>query len=101
MKYITNFYKNLFGRPEETQTSIKDLELKISEEENKNLMAPFPLDEIKEVVLGVKKNKSPGPDGFPADFYQEFWDLVKWDIKALVEEFAKGNILDLTMVSLP
>jgi hypothetical protein len=55
-------------------------------------MTPFSLDEIKKVVFGMKKNKSPGPDGFPADFYQEFWDLVKWDLKALVEQFAKGRI---------
>ena len=26
------------------------------------------------------------------DFYQDFWDLVKWEIKALVDSFAKGEI---------
>ena len=55
-------------------------------------MSPFSLDEIHQVVFGMKRNKSPGPDGFPADFYQDFWDLVKWDLKALAEGFARGEI---------
>ena len=48
--------------------------------------------EIKEVVFGMKRNKSPGPDGFLADFYQDFWDLVKWDLKDLVDKFIYGDI---------
>ena len=55
-------------------------------------MAPFSLNEIHQVVFGMKRNKSPGPDGFPADFYQDFWDLVKWDVKTLVDSFAKWEI---------
>ena len=56
------------------------------------LLAPFSLTEIHQVVFGMKRNKSPGPDGFPADFYQDFWGAVKWDVKALVASFAKGEI---------
>ena len=51
----------------------------------------------------MKRNRSPGPDGFPADFYQDFWDMVKWDLKALVEGFARGKLIlpGLTMALLP
>jgi hypothetical protein len=27
--------------------------------------------------MQMKKNKAPGPDGFPAEFYQVFWDTIK------------------------
>ena len=32
-------------------------------------------------------NKAPGPDGFPAEFYQAFWDLIKDDLIAMFVEF--------------
>ena len=55
-------------------------------------MALFSLTEIHQVVFGMKRNKSPGPDGFPDDFYQDLWEVVKWDLQALVDCFAKGEI---------
>ena len=35
-------------------------------------------------------NKAPGPDGFPAEFYQAFWDLIKDDLMAIFVEFHNG-----------
>jgi hypothetical protein len=40
----------------------------------------------------MKHNKSLGPDGFPTEFYQIFWDLVKGDLMALFREFHRGNL---------
>ena len=44
----------------------------VSEEENEVLVAPFSEEEVKLAVLDMKQNKAPGPDGFPAEFYQFF-----------------------------
>jgi len=44
----------------------------VSEEENEVLVAPFSEEEVKLAVLDMKQNKAPGPDGFPAEFYQIF-----------------------------
>jgi hypothetical protein len=35
----------------------------------------------------MKPNKAPGPDGFPAEFYQRFWEVIKYDLMALFKEF--------------
>jgi hypothetical protein len=26
--------------------------------------------------MQIERNKAPGPDGFSAEFYQRFWDLM-------------------------
>jgi hypothetical protein len=40
----------------------------------------------------MEHNKAPGPDGFPTEFYQVFWDLIKNDLMTLFSEFHRGNL---------
>jgi hypothetical protein len=34
--------------------------------------------------MQMEKNKAPGPDGFPAEFYQSFWEVIKKDLMAML-----------------
>jgi hypothetical protein len=40
----------------------------------------------------MKHNKAPGPDGFPAEFYQVFWSLIKDDLMAMFRDFHAGDL---------
>jgi mannosylglycoprotein endo-beta-mannosidase len=40
----------------------------------------------------MEHNKAPGPDGFLAEFYQHFWDIIKPDLLALFNEFHQGTL---------
>jgi hypothetical protein len=40
----------------------------------------------------MEKNKAPRPDGFPAEFYQVFWETMKGDLMALFKDFQDGNL---------
>ena len=44
----------------------------VSDIENELLMEAFTEKEIKEVIFQMEHNKAPGPDEFPAEFYQFF-----------------------------
>jgi hypothetical protein len=50
-------------------------------------------------------NKAPRPDGFPAEFYQHFWDIIKYDLLALFNEFYQGIVplhcLNFDVITLP
>ena len=85
--YITNYYKGLFGAPEEGNFSLDESCTtdipQVSAAEN-NLLTPlYSEEEVRKTVFQMEHNKAPGPDGFPAEFYQNFWHVIKADLLQL------------------
>jgi hypothetical protein len=85
--YITNYYKDLFGESEEGTFTLEESRTQdipqVSAEENAFLTAPYSEEEVRKAIFLMEHNKAPGPDGFPAEFYQNFWDTIKSDLLAL------------------
>jgi hypothetical protein len=52
----------------------------------------FTEDEIKKAIFQMEHNKAPGPDRFPAEFYQVFWNVIKSDLLDLFKEFHNGTL---------
>jgi hypothetical protein len=95
-EYISEYYKNMFGPPAPTSCELiesarEDIN-QLSNEENEILVPSFTEQEVHEAILQMEKNKAPGPDGFPAEFYQKFWETVKNDIMALFISFQNGEL---------
>lgn len=64
----------------------------VSDEENTLLVSVFTEDEVRKAIFQMEHNKAPGLDGFPAEFYQFFWNLIKDDLMALFMDFHKGEL---------
>jgi hypothetical protein len=100
--YITTYYKNLFGAPEDSHITLDETRVddipQVSPQENALLSAPYSEEEIRKAVFQMEHNKAPGPDGFPAEFYQTFWDTIKNDLLQLFHELHSGQ-LDLFRIN--
>jgi hypothetical protein len=71
-KYITKYYKNLFGPPDITRVKMdeswKDDIRQVSDQENELLIQNFTEAEVKETALQMKHNTILGPESFPPEF---------------------------------
>jgi hypothetical protein len=94
--YTTSYYKGLFGVPEESNFSLDETRTEdipqVSQARNNFLTSPYTEEEERKTAFQMEHNKAPGPDGFPAEFYQSFWDVIKFDLLALFADIHAGQL---------
>jgi len=56
------------------------------------LVAEFTKEEIRGAIFQMNHKTVPGPDGFPPEFYQVFWNVIKDDLMPLFIDFNKGEL---------
>jgi hypothetical protein len=59
-----------------------------------DMAADVTREDIWKVVFSFNKNKAPGPDGFPTEFFQRAWPIVGEDVtEAILDFFSYGKLL--------
>ena len=66
---------------------------KLNQEEIEDLNRPITSMEIKAVIRNLPANKSPGPDGFTAEFYQKFREELTSILFKLFQKISKEGKL--------
>ena len=79
---------------------------KLNQEEIENLNRPITSTETETVIRSLPTNKSPGPDGFPAEFYQKFREeltpiLLKIFQKIAEEGKLPNSFYEVTITLIP
>jgi mannosylglycoprotein endo-beta-mannosidase len=94
--FITEYYKRLFGAPAPSFVSLSEEVThdiaQLSNEEKYILTSPFMEEEVFEAISNMEHNKAPEPYGFPAEFYQKFWPVIKVDLMALFVQLKNGDL---------
>ena len=92
------FYENLYNLKETEDTDLnqklpyEDIP-KLNDEENKKLEGLLKPEELLYSLKNLKNNKSPGSDGFTAEFLKFFWkDLGTFILRSLNNSFQKGEL---------
>jgi hypothetical protein len=88
--YFENLYSNTFENLEEMDRFVDTFDHPILNQEDINhLNRSIAQKEIEAAVKSLQKKKSPGPDGFSAEFCQTFEELIPMLLK-LFHEIVKG-----------
>ena len=85
--HVHDFYENLYKRVPTDENCFKTISSnlpRLSHEESMNLDSPFTLEEVKNAVMQLGRNKSPGLDGLSSEFYQFFWPTLKNDLLSVL-----------------
>ena len=64
---------------------------KLNQEEIENLNRPITSTDIETVIRNLPANKSPGPEGFIAEFYQKFREELTPILLKLFQKIAEGG----------
>ena len=79
---------------------------KLNQEELENLNRPTTRTEIETVIRNLPANKSPGPDGFTAEFYQKFREELTLILLKLFQKIADegklpNSFFEATIILIP
>ena len=94
---LVDFYKVLFSKDSlnmQIQTEIiDDLDLSLSDAEQKQCEGLFTKDELFTTLKGLQTGKSPGSDGLPIKFYLAFWDLLCDPLPSVLNDCFRVGLL--------
>lgn len=96
LEHATEYYRELFGPESEydiqLDPSIWDNVESLNEVDNDCLCRPFSEIEITDALFLMERNKAPGPDKIPIEFYQHRSEIVKGDILELFNDFYHNKV---------
>ncbi|KAG7561138.1 Reverse transcriptase zinc-binding domain [Arabidopsis thaliana x Arabidopsis arenosa] len=97
---IVSYYSHLLGSESQSVTpfsvdTIRAIHpFRCDDSLSAKLSAIPTVEEITLSVFSMPKNKAPGPDGFPVEFFWDTWSVVKDSLISAVQEFFRtGHLL--------
>lgn len=80
------FYENLYASEGVIcmEVVLSHVPCKVTREMNDMMSKPITEGEVKSALFQMFPTKAPGPDGFPAHFFQKYWHLCGEEVTKIV-----------------
>ena len=92
----TEFYTDLYdvkqSDDEIARKLLQNVDKEISLDEKVSMDRLITKEELRIVVMKLRRNKSPGPDGIPAEFYQRFWHHIEGMYFEFIREVERTSL---------
>ena len=88
-----SFYKDLYTSEgvQNMEQVLETVPTKVTLAMNDMLNAPYSQQEVKTTLFQMFPIKAPGPDGFPAHFFQCHWDICGDEVTKVVLSIVDGS----------
>ena len=88
---LREYFQNILREPEGNrnqaiQSITQHIPKIITGDHNFMLLQPVTLHAVEQAMAQLKDGKAPGPHGFMTNFFHSFWEKIKLEVWALVEE---------------
>lgn len=83
--YYSDFFRS--SRLPIDRDLFEHMDVRLSADMRDILLKPYCKEEVVKALREMHPTKSLGPDGFPAYFYHQFWDMVGDDVCNMVVRF--------------
>jgi hypothetical protein len=99
---FNEYFKYLFTAIShlEVDRSLAALENKGMPQMNEKLLPELNVEEISQALNQIAPLKAPGPDGFPAFFFQQNWPSIKEEVSSTIIHFFNSGSLDASLIRL-
>ncbi|XP_045831494.1 uncharacterized protein LOC123922866 [Trifolium pratense] len=92
--FVKNFFEKNFTEEWSNRPLLDGVSFNsLSETDNYTLLAPFSVEEVRDILSSCDRNKCPGPDGFNFNFLKTCWDVLQADVMEFLIEFHSNAIL--------
>jgi hypothetical protein len=85
----SSYFENLFTKDDRIRPDmlLDKVQAKVTQDMNMALCRDFTDQEIEHAIFQIGPLKAPSPDGFPARFFHNNWEVIKKDVLAAVKVF--------------
>ncbi|PNX98065.1 ribonuclease H [Trifolium pratense] len=90
---LVDHFKNLFTKQDthNIKETVQIVEGRISQDMHQELSKIFTKEEVFQAIKDMKSLAAPGPDGLPALFYHNYWEIIGEDVTNMALDILNNN----------